>query len=498
MGLTKPIEQNKLSYQGTFMYLKNIIRGGTLMKSTKRCFVFYSFYDRTGIEAYLEKQAEKGWLLDKIAFNGWHFRRIEPQKLHFSVVYFARASVFDPEPSEAQLSFQDFCEHTGWKLAASNAQMQIFYNEAADPTPIETDATLDVAAIHASAKKSHLPAFYLSTFTGIFQMLLYLFRLVIDPLQLITSNIDLFMIIYWLLLLIFVIVEMSHYHSWHRKAKKAAEIDGSFVTTNSHPYFKIVMLGIIFLAFVLMLFVTNNSRLSLIAIASIVIVLGLTAILLGISQWMKKLKFSATANRNITIILTLFTSFSVTGMLIIGVIIISETLFPEKIPVATYEVNGWTHKIYHDPLPLTVEDLIETDYDNYSYEINTHNKSFLQEKLEATQRPCLDALDQPRLDYIITTVKCPFVYEWCQNAMLDNFAHDYGRPIPEDDTWEKRVKVDATPWNANEAYQLELGGELQTRFLLCYETCIVEIDLNYDGEFTDAHKKIISEKLGTP
>ena len=27
MGLTKPIEQNKLNYQGTFMYLKNIIRG---------------------------------------------------------------------------------------------------------------------------------------------------------------------------------------------------------------------------------------------------------------------------------------------------------------------------------------------------------------------------------------------------------------------------------------------------------------------------------------
>ena len=27
MGLTKPIEQNKLSYQGTFMCLKDIIRG---------------------------------------------------------------------------------------------------------------------------------------------------------------------------------------------------------------------------------------------------------------------------------------------------------------------------------------------------------------------------------------------------------------------------------------------------------------------------------------
>jgi len=32
MGLTKPIEQNKLSYQGTFMYLKNIIRGGIIME----------------------------------------------------------------------------------------------------------------------------------------------------------------------------------------------------------------------------------------------------------------------------------------------------------------------------------------------------------------------------------------------------------------------------------------------------------------------------------
>jgi len=33
MGLTKPIEQNKLSYQGTFMYLKNIIRGGSSMNT---------------------------------------------------------------------------------------------------------------------------------------------------------------------------------------------------------------------------------------------------------------------------------------------------------------------------------------------------------------------------------------------------------------------------------------------------------------------------------
>lgn len=38
MGLTKPIEQKLLSYQGTFMYLKNIIREIAMMKKmyTKR------------------------------------------------------------------------------------------------------------------------------------------------------------------------------------------------------------------------------------------------------------------------------------------------------------------------------------------------------------------------------------------------------------------------------------------------------------------------------
>ena len=35
MGLTKPIEQNKLNFQGTFMYLKNIIRGDDIYEFIK-------------------------------------------------------------------------------------------------------------------------------------------------------------------------------------------------------------------------------------------------------------------------------------------------------------------------------------------------------------------------------------------------------------------------------------------------------------------------------
>lgn len=35
MGLTKPIELNSLSYQGTFIYIKNIIRGRIINEGKK-------------------------------------------------------------------------------------------------------------------------------------------------------------------------------------------------------------------------------------------------------------------------------------------------------------------------------------------------------------------------------------------------------------------------------------------------------------------------------
>ena len=118
------------------------------MKDTKRRLMTFTFYDRTGIEKDLEKQAAKGWLLEKCAATGWIYRRIEPAKIHFAVVYVPAISMFDPEPSEKQKRFQDFCEHTGWELIASNIQMQIFCNRRENPIPIETEPEIEVENIH--------------------------------------------------------------------------------------------------------------------------------------------------------------------------------------------------------------------------------------------------------------------------------------------------------------------------------------------------------------
>ena len=69
------------------------------MIQTKRKQMFLQLYDHTGFERQLEALALKGWKLEKCGgFLGWKFRKIEPAKLRYKVVYFPDASEFDPAP----------------------------------------------------------------------------------------------------------------------------------------------------------------------------------------------------------------------------------------------------------------------------------------------------------------------------------------------------------------------------------------------------------------
>ena len=105
------------------------------MKQTKKVFAYFVPFDTTGIQAFLEKQARKGWMLEKTGGAIWNFRRIEPKSVHFSVVFFPNASAFDPAPSEAQQSFVDFCAHTGWKLASSDGNGRSSTTKPQTPRP---------------------------------------------------------------------------------------------------------------------------------------------------------------------------------------------------------------------------------------------------------------------------------------------------------------------------------------------------------------------------
>lgn len=462
------------------------------MTITKRRFVQFTFYDRTGIQDYLEKQALKGWLLEKITPLGWVFRSIEPKTLHFSVTYFPQASAFDPEPSENQKRFQDFCAHTGWVLAAASAQLQIFYNENENPVPIETDAAIEVQTIHKAVKKSFLPAQFALLACGILQGSFFIWRLSSDPIKVLASNVNLFTGACWMLVLLLTLVEITSYFLWHRKAKKNAEIDGSFVKTKSHRRFQLAVLCFMFAVLGLMFASLGSSRMALTFLATILVMLAVIALVLSISALMKRLKVSAKVNLTITMILTFVFSFGVTGIVVILIFNGLRGLFPERTPVETYEYNGWTFEVYNDELPLTVGDIMDIEYHEYSCRWTAEETLFLAQ-FDAVQRPRMDALDMPELKYTITKVKLPILYDWCLQAMLSRydywFSEDiYGQIIH--DTFEP---MDAAPWGANAAYRLCSGDHFMNVYLLCFDDRIIEI--HPDWELTTEQMSIIGQKL---
>ena len=460
------------------------------MKDTKRKIMPFTFYDRTGIESKLEAQAANGWLLEKCAASGWIYRRIEPAKIHFSVVYFPAADPFDPYPSDDQVRFQEFCEHTGWELIASNAQMQIFCNRREHPIPIETDPVIEVENIHKSVKKTMFPAYISNLILAIMQIGLAVQRFSWDPLTELLSLPAMLATFFWCLDVVFWTILLGMYFHWHLRAKKAA-MDGQFLETTSTDGFQFIMLGTTTLALICMYLSFGSWKVSLTGILMVIGILGLSAIMIWLSNRMKQHNVSAKTNRFITYAFAVVMSLVLCGGVIWLVVSVRMEENDKTAQAKTYEYNGWTYYVYDDPIPLRIEDLIETDYTGYSYEIISDASSPLLFRYEARQKTRYDALAEPEMQYRIVHVKVPFLYNWILDLMLEEFDHNYA--YPDEPDWKDNRSIDPNPWGAEQAYQLYLGDEAHDRYLLCYADHIIEIDLDWTP--TDNEKAIIAEKL---
>ena len=62
----------------------------------------YAYYDHAGIVRHLEDMARPGWQLEKAGSVFWTYRRCKPAELRYALVYFPKASQFDPQPPAAQ------------------------------------------------------------------------------------------------------------------------------------------------------------------------------------------------------------------------------------------------------------------------------------------------------------------------------------------------------------------------------------------------------------
>lgn len=362
-------------------------KGVTRMNHTKLRLEPFSFYNHTEIVSHLEKMAAKGWMIQKITPFGWKYQRIEPRQIHFAVSYYPKASEFDPEPSESQKTFHDFCAHTGWKLVCTSAQLQIFYNEQENPTPIETEPVLELESIHKSVMKSFLPVHGVLLLFAVIQGWLSMLALTGNPIAFLSDITQLLTAFCWVLLAIICIVEMVCYISWYHRAKEAAEHGEFLKTPSTAKAQKMVVFAVVlgWLYWILDGMLHGDGIRRWIAPLMCLYMLVLVAAVNGMKVFLKWRK----ASRNMNRVLTILTSF-VLAFTLLGVIFwaTANGIFSDK-PAQDGAINqqGNTNWVLQQgKLPLSVSDLQAVN-DSLYYTDCYGDASFLLGQFRMQQLP---------------------------------------------------------------------------------------------------------------
>jgi len=464
------------------------------MKETKREYLpLYSFFDRSGIKKHLEAMSEKGWLLENIGPWCWQYRRIEPQRLQFTVTYFPKATQFDPQPAEGLETFREFCSDAGWILAADSAQVQVFYNEQEHPVPIETDPRADYENIYRSITRSSIRSYWLLLVLCLFQVGMAIWRVMQDPIGQLSSPLSLNSLFGFFPLALVTSVELIRFYLWKGRAEAALELGEPLPELRSARILSILILILSGAEILILLFLTRITSRGVTLAMVFMLLYGVLMIFLtnSIRRTLQKMQARPLVNKLVTFgVLILLTVGMMAGLF--TVIISSSRRFADPNAAETYEYRGHTWNVYHDTLPLTVQDLVENDYDQWSTQLIVDSSPLLTH-MQASQRPRMDALEEPDLEYELVIVKAGFLYDLCKQDYIDWLERDNDK-LPQE-YWDEYRSVDSAPWRATEVYQRYGSGEPINQFLVCWPDRIAEVDFDWDWTITEEMMFTAAEKL---
>ena len=339
------------------------------MKQKKRGFNLYSYYDFSGMARHLEDMARQGWQLENIGSQFWTYRRCPPTEMRYAVVYFEKASDLDTAPLQEQQDFWEMCRTAGWELAASRGVMQIFRNPDPHAVPIETDPVVQVENVHAAMKKTLVPSYAVLLGCCLLQIWLAVRRAASDPIDLLTNPFTLPSILLWGILGIHIAADLISYFRWLRKARTTAREEGTLLPPKSQRWRQMVLLAAVFLYILFPIFsalgICGYTDIPLpILLVALVYGAVLTIAIRGSQYLMKRRGVSPVTNRVLSCVIGCGACFLV---LFAGVKWIvggtpamqghanTETRTSPAYPADDTE---HTYTVYHDSLPLTVEDLV--------------------------------------------------------------------------------------------------------------------------------------------
>lgn len=444
------------------------------MSRTKRLFVSLSPYEQQDIEALLEKQAAQGWLLTKLGSWFWTFTETEARPLRFSVTYFSKATEYDSLPTEEQQDKEDLCAQSGWHLAARRHDMQVFYTADTGALPLETDPVVRVEQLHKAMVQLTIRPRLFPLVLCLIWILKYWLDFRHDSIRFLSSHFDVISLPVWFLLLVACVVEPVACFAWYPRARCAAEEQGVFLPPRIPTRVSLFLVALAVLLLCLAAFGSTLPPQWFLAwlLVCVVAILGGTLL----RKHLRGKGYSAGLNKTAT-------SFWVLAVYVVGVVVLlavsigSHSGEADHVVAGSYEANGRTYEIYNDFLPLTVENLTQTDA-TYSRESTVYASPLLRWSLYEQSPVVPQYAGAPTVWYTVYDTDFALVQDMVVHQLLSERQDE----VYEDGTvlQDSYLAIDPAPYGVKSAYQLQWSttGPIP-QYLLCWPGRVVELRFAY-------------------
>ena len=443
----------------------------------------FSIYDSTAVQRHLEEMAAKGWMIRKLGMCLCQYERIEPRQLHFAVVCLPKVSPYDPVPTPGQQLLEEYATADGWKLEAQQDAMLLFSNDRPDPVPMETDPAVQAEGLVRLARKRVLSGNLATILLAVLQLVMQLSALRRRPAEYLADPAESGLLLLWVIILLEGALTLIRTLRWIRRAKAAAAQGQLPPSESSRATLLSTVFNLSVLAAAVLLLGLAMGKVGL---ASIVVMLGVAWLISLCNRGLREAGFS----RGVNIVLTATAAlvFTITVTVVLAAVVISH----QDSGGETFTTNhGYTFSVYHDEMPLYVQELEDVPDVSWSTQAEEHRTPLLS-CTEYTQRALSNDNSLPDLSYTVTRVKVPALYAPLKTWMIQSKKDDVhnGRVVFPN----HYVSADAAPWGAQDAYQLYWSGGLLDTYLLFYENTAVEITM--PSSPTPEQMAMVGEKLG--
>ena len=436
------------------------------MEQKKSICVRIDPWNRLKMVEYMEKQAENGWMFCGFTGNKWNFRRIEPKRIHFAVVYFPADFEKDDTAVPRLLEFREFCAHDGWDLAGAKREVQVFYSLKENPTPIETDPALEVRTMQAAALRKHSPTLKRDLGMSIFYVLLVVYACFEIPIRLFLYSPLFVCLLFYGGALLAELLRVGEQFLWLWRAKRYVNKNGEY----PHHLKRTQLNKLVGLATALAVLEILARQMGIAATVYVALSLALIVYIMVLSiQWLEKQFFTSRVSNLLSVAL-------VVGILVGGCLICiwgRGVLHLDQYPYAPYG-SEWAQ--YEDAPSLSAEEYYGNGYERSTSMDCVEESAFLA-KYDA-RTTAVRENEYLDLSYTVLEVKWDALYGICLREYLDDVLH----------------MVEASPWGAVKAYRYGTPEEPRNVWILCYEDCIV--DLYIEEAPTPEQMALIGEKLG--